>query len=238
MHEAQKHERNGFLTLTLDDKHMPKDGGLDYREHMTPFWKRLRKRLGEKKISHYSVGEYGELTMRPHYHAVIFGEDFSEGRKWIRSGDMPLWTNRLLEESWGMGRVAVGQVNFETAMYTAGYVTKKLTGNDGYVHLDDETGEITWLEQPRAHCSVRPGIGIRWIQDNGHYTYAHDHVIVNGKKQKPPKYYDKWLEKRSKIAIQMVKEVRQQRAKELSPNELHARAKVAHARIRMKAKKL
>lgn len=233
-HEAQRHEENSFITLTIDDEHMPPLGGLNYREHMTPFWKRLRKRLGKKRISFYAVGEYGEATMRPHYHACVFGHAFYEEKRWVKRGTMPLWRNALLEECWGMGMVSVGQLNYQTAAYTAGYVTKKLTGNDGYVHLDDETGEITWLEQPRAHLSVRPGIGRRWIEEHGHYTYAHDHVVIAGKKQKPPKYYDGWLEKRSKIATQLLKEERTKRAVALTEKQLHARAEIARARIRRK----
>jgi len=44
------------------------------------FVKRLRKdqdARGLAKIRYYLVGEYGDQTKRPHYHAAIFGEDFT-----------------------------------------------------------------------------------------------------------------------------------------------------------------
>jgi len=47
------------------------------------FIKRLRKEQdsrGSSKIKYYLVGEYGDLTKRPHYHAAIFGEDFADDR--------------------------------------------------------------------------------------------------------------------------------------------------------------
>ncbi|MDX8558692.1 hypothetical protein OZ663_18615, partial [Elizabethkingia sp. HX CGY] len=43
---------------------------LDYRDFQL-FMKRARK-LQEKKISYFLVGEYGSQTFRPHYHAIVF----------------------------------------------------------------------------------------------------------------------------------------------------------------------
>lgn len=236
VHETQFHEQSAFLTLTLSDEHMNELGSLDYRGHMQPFWKKLRKRLGTR-IAYYAVGEYGEEKMRPHYHACIFGHDFRDGMKWVRRGENPLWRNKLLEETWGLGKVSVGVLNFQTAAYTAGYVTKKLTGNDAYIHLDDETGEITYLEQPKAYMSLKPAIGRQWVDKYGNAVYAHDYVIIGGRKQKAPKYYDEWLKKRSEIAIEMIKKGRIERAVKLTQNQIDARAHVARTRAKMKKRK-
>jgi len=59
------------------------------------FVKRLRKdqdARGLAKIRYYLVGEYGDQTKRPHYHAAIFGEDFTDDRtEWRTSGDNRLY---------------------------------------------------------------------------------------------------------------------------------------------------
>lgn len=55
-----------FLTLTYSDENC--DGVL-HREHLQKFFKRLRHRCSFK---HYSIGEYGTHTFRPHYHSIIF----------------------------------------------------------------------------------------------------------------------------------------------------------------------
>jgi len=241
VHEEQRHSESSFITLTLRDEFINELGSLNYEEHMQPFIKRLRKRLWtkyKKRISHYSVGEYGEATMRPHYHMCLFGHAFNEDRRFIRRGQKPLWTNPLLEETWGMGNCSVGILNFETAAYTAGYVMKKLKGAEGYHSLDPETGELVEIEAPAARMSVRPAIGLKWIEKYGKATFGHDHVIVNGRPQKPPKFYDGWLKKRSEIASQMLKATRKKRAVTTKPENLDARARVAHARAERRGKKV
>lgn len=42
MHEASLYQHNCFVTLTYDDKHLPKDGSLDYRDFQL-FMKKLRQ---------------------------------------------------------------------------------------------------------------------------------------------------------------------------------------------------
>jgi len=39
--------------------------------------------------------------------------------------------------------------------------------------------------------SLKPGIGANWLKRYQTDVYPHDYVIINGKKVKPPKYYDK-----------------------------------------------
>lgn len=216
---------------------MNSTGSLNYRGHISPFYKRLRARTG-LKLLHYTVGEYGEKTMRPHYHACLFGIDFTEGARIVRGGEHRLWTNQLLEETWQIGQASAGLLNQQTANYTASYITKKLRGTDGYVHLDDQTGEITWLEQPRAHASTRPGIGATWVKQWGDLAYAHDHVVIDGRPRKLPKYYDLKLGQRSRIALEMLKEKRREKAVEKTPEQRHARALNALAKQKSKSKKL
>lgn len=232
-HEAQLHPTNAFITLTYNDKHLPPYGSLQYAD-LQKFWKRARKEIG--KLRYFAVGEYGDQTDRPHYHACVFGHDFSANRTILRSKPTLLWTNPVLEALWPWGNVSVGALTYETAQYTAAYVTKKLSGKKRYVRLDEETGELVPLEQPRALMSRYPAIGNDWLMQWGKHAYTHDYVIVQGKRHKPPKYYDRWLGEVDKPKLEEVKAKRKLKAKPTSEGVARARAQAARARAKMKKK--
>ena len=42
--------------------------------------------------------------------------------------------------------------------------------------------------------SLKPGIGASWMEKYADEVYPRDYVVVNGKKAKPPRYYDKMLD--------------------------------------------
>lgn len=232
-HEATLHRENCFVTLTYRDEELPEHNSLNYA-HLQKFWKRLRKEIGP--LRYYAVGEYGDNTLRPHYHACIFGHAFTEGRVLLRSKPTLLWTHPLLEEAWGHGHVSIGALTFESAQYTASYVTKKLNNKKKYVRVDEETGELIPLVQPRAFMSLKPAIGRDWLDRYGNNVYDHDHVIINGRRQKPPKYYDRWLEKSAPTRYEEMKERRTKEAKRLTPEEAEGLMAHAHARAKLKRK--
>lgn len=63
-----------FLTLTYDDSSIPFSPSGNptlLKEDYQKFMKRLRK-LSKNTLRYYCVGEYGTVTNRPHYHALIF----------------------------------------------------------------------------------------------------------------------------------------------------------------------
>lgn len=121
--------RASFLTLTYDDEHLPYVHVFNDRFHFgfasptlrkkdfQDFMKRLRKRLGIKCKVFY-CGEYGETTLRPHYHVIFFGASPTE------------LSSELLSEIWGNGFVSVGTLTTESIRYVAGYVQKKLDYED------------------------------------------------------------------------------------------------------------
>ncbi|ACZ33198.1 conserved hypothetical protein [Chlamydia pneumoniae LPCoLN] len=74
VHEASLYEKNCFLTLTYDDKHLPQYGSL-VKLHLQLFLKRLRDRISPHKIRYFGCGEYGTKLQRPHYHLLIFNYD-------------------------------------------------------------------------------------------------------------------------------------------------------------------
>lgn len=223
--EAQTYEKNCFVTLTYDEQHIPADGGLRKRD-LQLFWKRLRDKVG--KLRYYSVGEYGDKTGRPHYHACIFGHDFAEDRIIIRE-DPLLWIHWDLQNAWGQGQVAIGALTAETAEYVAGYVVKKLGDKKWWIN---EEGEV--LEEPKALMSRNPGIGADWIARYGKHVYDVDRVIHGGNPAKPPRYYETWLAKNNPERLVEIKQERLEKgqAQEKDPEKTRARARGARARAR------
>ena len=196
------HTQNCFITLTYAPEHCPKDFSLDYRDFQL-FMKRLRKRYGGKNVRFYMAGEYGETFDRPHFHACIFGLDFEDKKLFRRSpSGSNLYTSEILESLWPFGYSTIGDVNFESAAYVARYIMKKINGKtvnqDGdvvdaqvhYQYCDLETGELIQRKPEFNKMSLKPGIGQTWLDKYMHDVYPHDHVIVRGKKCKPPRFYD------------------------------------------------
>lgn len=223
-HEATRWPESSFITLTYSDENLPADNGLNY-DDLQRFWKRLRKKIG--KLRYYAVGEYGDKTLRPHYHACIFGHAFTEKRIIIRKTPTFLWTSPELEKAWALGQVSVGALTYETARYCAGYVTKKLISHQQYVRTDEQTGELIRLQQPRPFMSRN--IAQAWWEEWNPGVRNHDWVIINGRKQKPPKAYDRWLGEVAREEMEKIKKERVERMERLTTAQTRARARNAHA---------
>lgn len=241
LHEASLYESSCMVTLTYDDEHLPLMGSLD-RRAVPLFLKRLRKATGP--FRYFQVGEYGELTMRPHYHALLFGKDFADKVRVNRTEEYPEWTSETLESTWGSGRCLIGSVTFESAAYVARYVTKKVTGRDAvgghYELVDTSTGEVHALEPEYGTMSRRPGLGKGWYERFGEGVERHDSVVVRGREAKPPRFYDGLLEERSPFALWMAKRERELARKPENETEdrLVAREAVAKSRLTLKRRSL
>lgn len=227
MHEKSSHEVSSFITLTYNDKNLPEDGSLDYR-HFQLFMKRLREK-SDFKFKFYMCGEYGETTNRPHYHALLFGCDFSDREfyKRTRNGDR-LDTSQLLEDTWQLGFCTVGDVTFESAAYVARYITKKITGPAAADHYMGRVPEFT---------NMSNGIGANWIAAHGKQTFQADNIIINGKKARVPRFYDNKYEVVDAKRVEAVKKLRVRKAKlrgeDLSNRRSWTREKVMKARLNL-----
>lgn len=109
--ERTQHREASFVTLTYDKEHLPRHGTLD-PEHTSLWLKRLRDRVAPLRIRYFLCGEYGELSQRPHYHAVLF----SLGRTHLRQ----------VQLSWSSGLVHMGDATPSSMSYVAGYIMKKV----------------------------------------------------------------------------------------------------------------
>jgi len=231
VHEAQLHQQNCFITLTYNDKELPTWGSLN-KSHLQKFFKRLRKAKGP--FRYYGCGEYGDNTRRAHYHACIFGLDFTDKTHFRKIGEHNLYLSAELTKIWGHGNTSIGDMTFETAAYTARYVMKKGFGKHAgnFVRIDEETGEIIPLVQPYAAMSLKPAIAKEWLQKYHSDIYGHDKdfLVMRGTKMKPTKYYDKLYDKINTAHMAEIKEQRIEQRPEITDNELRAREKIARAR--------
>lgn len=199
MLEAQYHEQNYFVTLTYDDLHVPHSSYIDDRtgeicESLTlvkpdlqKFFKRLRKAKGQ--FRYYACGEYGGHTMRPHYHAIIFGLNLDDLTLYKTSGGMNYYNSETLSKVWKNGFVVVSGVTWATCAYVARYVVKKAKQHDKQVY------EKFHIEKEFNLMSRRPGIGSKYFEE--HDMYAYDYINIStpdgGKKIKPNRYFDNKL---------------------------------------------
>lgn len=106
--EAGLHGDSCMATLTYE-----KDRRDLCPADLTLFLKRLRFAMEPALLRYFAVGEYGEKTMRPHYHAALFG--------------VSLLDIDMIDRAWGLGFVHAGDLNAQSAAYIAGYVLKKMT---------------------------------------------------------------------------------------------------------------
>lgn len=227
MHEAQMHDANSFVTLTYDDSHLPPTGGLVLRDWQT-FAKRLRKKSGAFRF--YHCGEYGDRHGRPHYHALIFGLDFSADRVlYSESRGNALYTSPTLTETWGMGLSIIGELTFQSAAYVARYCMKKVTGKQAAEHyqtINTETGQVHDVRPEYTTMSRRPGIGSSWFSKYSSDVYPSDQVISNHKPSRPPRFYDSQFELTDPDALALVKDGRRASGRKHRHNNTFERLRV------------
>lgn len=109
-----------FLTLTYDDEHKK---NLNIRD-MQLFFKRYRKK---QKLKYFYVGELGEKTQRPHYHAIIFAPlpiDIQESKAQTKNGHKQ-YESKEITKIWGNGLIKISKMEKPLI----GYITKYMLKN-------------------------------------------------------------------------------------------------------------
>lgn len=239
MHESQGYEPEEchFITLTYANKHLPELGTLVTRDWQD-FARRARKEIG--KFRYYHCGEYGDKYGRPHYHACTFGLDLNDlklsGK--TKSGENA-YESETLERVWGKGKTQVGELTFQSAAYTARYVMKKVNGEKKkqghYQVVDEETGELKGERKPEyTTMSRRPGIGKEWIEKYETDVYPRDEVIMNGKRMRPPKFYDSHYELQNPEGHEKLKQERIKAGKKHTAEQTPERLDTKEEILRLK----
>lgn len=136
--ESMLHSHQCFVTLTYEDLKVPQGGNLVPKD-VVLWLKRLRAAVCPVRLRYFLVGEYGEKTWRPHYHALLFGMPYS------------VQSERVVQQTWGLGFVQLGDVSQGSIRYTVGYTLKKMT-RKGDPRLQGRAPEF-------ARMSTHPGIG-------------------------------------------------------------------------------
>ncbi len=224
VHEAYLHEfdhGNCFVTFTYRSKdecspdqlkngyYVPEDYSLNYY-HFRDFIKRLRKHF-KQQIRYFHCGEYGK-ELRPHYHACLFNCMFDDQYVYQQEQGITTYESETLQKLWPYGFCTIGELNFETASYTAGYILKKITGEqavDAYLR-NDEYGVAFWVRPPYVTMSLKPGIGVKFYEQFKTDFFPSDESPVPGKGviQKVPRYYETQLQHSDPDIHAMVKDQR------------------------------
>ena len=205
--EAETAGEAAFISLTYRDEDLPKNGSLVKRD-LQNFMKRLRlyaeREYGVTNIRFFASGEYGEQNARPHYHVLIFGFDFRDGKflKWQYRpgiGRYKLFRSDFLERCWKLGFSSYGEVTTASAAYVAGYIRKKVNGEASAEHYGDRIPEFSL-------SSTAPGIGFEWYEQNKHWLWKEMCVRVGKWSIDPPRYFFKLLRKEDPAAYEAAKE--------------------------------
>lgn len=186
VHEQAYYDKSCFITLTYDNEHLPKNYSVQKR-HLTNFFKLLRyySEKQNRKIKYFGVGEYGEDNYRPHYHAIIFGIDFTENK--VNSDN--LITEGIIKQAWSNGQIHIGTVTHESAQYVAGYMLKsqQIMGKKGILYYAETNRE------PPFKLSSQ-GIGLRFAQAEKDNIQKNNYIPFKKEKKPIPVYYRKKLD--------------------------------------------
>ncbi len=240
VHEAQMHKLNCFITLTYKDSELPPGGTLRPRD-LVLFLKRLRRNLHPLLIRYYACGEYGDNLGRPHYHALLFGYDFPDKTLHTTQRGVNLYTSKELTRIWGHGITSIGAVTFQSAAYVARYIMKKINGDEQqrhYIAIDEHTGECFNREPEYTVMSRNPGIGTSWYEKFKGDIFPDDHVVLQGRHYKTPRFYDKLYRREAgDEALANIKDERRAlavvRAADSTPERLGVREKVQEAKLKL-----
>ena len=166
-----------MVTLTYDSYKKDKNGNIIgenppellqvNKRDCQLFIKRLRKHFQGTKIKYLITAEYGKRTHRAHYHAILFGIDFTDRIRYKKSdrGNI-IYKSKTLTDIWNNGICTIDAVNINAAV--ARYCTK-------YCAKDSRCDDTFML--------MSRGIGEDWLMDN----FNGKSYIVDGREYAIPK---------------------------------------------------
>lgn len=234
LNELKTSDNAYFLTITYNDDNLPLSKSLnkdDIVRFMKSLYKAIYRYYKDRNIKTYkdfkyfACGEYGgdinqlikgDLDKcRPHYHAIVFNVPFGDFTEHIKndegkiihkkshSGEI-LLQSEILDHIWSKGYILAGKVSFNSCSYVAGYVQKKMYGDDSIIYTKN------LINPPFMICSK--GIGKSYFLENKDVLTKTDEVFYmkNGKMRKSslPRYYLKLLERNDLIDFSYLKFMR------------------------------
>lgn len=173
--QEKKHATSAvFLTLTYSEENLifgeihPTLHKRDYQN----FMKRLRKHVNDKniKIKYYACGEYGGITKRPHYHAIMYN---------LPPGYIS--NSNFLTNIWQNGHVDIGTCTGASIRYVAKYIMK---GRLSEEELEGRMPEFSLMSKKLGIGYLTPSMITHLNQKMQPYT-----KIEGGKLQPLPRYF-------------------------------------------------
>ena len=218
MHEKRMHSDSAFLTLTYRDEALTRtpDGATLVKRDLQLFMKRLRLER-QSGLRYLACGEYGERTKRPHYHMLLFNTCFPDMKYHKMSGEKKLYASAELDSLWKLGDCLIGEVEFESCAYVAGYVVKKITGELAASHYGARVPEFQVQSL---------GLGRSYYERYASEIHAHDTVVMRGHEVKVPRYYDYRRNKVDPDGVEALKKERRLRAMKFKADNTPARLRV------------
>lgn len=186
MHEAAYWAAAGFYTMTFSDEGFVKR----FREHglsnqlnkpeLQRFMKRYREVVSPNSFKYFATGEYGSKNGRPHYHAIIFGQNL-ETTDWTHIGNDPKsGTPYGYLPAWPYGHTYIGTCETDSALYVASYIQK-------------DTREYYYGGRTPPFKILSQGIGKRYCLDNARKLRRLLSDTQNGVRVGLPRQYREWL---------------------------------------------
>lgn len=206
MLEMKQHKQSYFVTLTYNDEHLPLNQFIDIdsgechniaslqKRDFQLFMKRLRKNYKfNNKLRFFAAGEYGDKSLRPHYHAIIFGLVLDDLELYSQNAlGQSLYTSKFMESVWPYGFVVIAPASWETCAYVARYMLKKQKGESSDIY------EKYNFEPEFSLMSRKPGLGREFWNERGSSMFDTDCIYIStpdgGRKFYPSRYYKKLFE--------------------------------------------
>lgn len=195
-----------FVTWTYEDQFLPLSptSGMPTLDkqtfrHMFNTIKNTEE-ITSQDFQYYAVGEYGDLSARPHYHGIVFS---SKPIDW--------------KHYWSYGNIQVGDVQPESIGYVTRYVDKKL---GSYIKKSDY--ELLGIEP--IFSIMTKGLGKDFILDRiekykDNPALLNSIVGQNGQKFNLPKYGKKKLDSLVKSQLKMYNQASQSVTRSILPKE-------------------
>lgn len=138
--------RRSFVTLTYAEVPLTSDFLPTLEKNdLQKFFKRCRK--DGYTFRYAAVGEYGEKTHRPHYHALIWGPDIAE-------------CNKMVQKHWALGHTLTVAIESGAMCYVGKYILKA-------TEWAPKVKGGSKLQAPFLLSSRRPPIGWDGLQTMG-----------------------------------------------------------------------
>lgn len=187
MNEYTYFEYLYFITLTYRDEDIPKNAdGFETlnKKHIVDYLKVINVNVArdsyiiDKKYKYFVGAEYGDQTMRPHYHVSILCNDERVGQYFMAK--------------WKYGNIDFQIGDMRSVFYVIGYSNKKIGDNDKYY---DDLG----LERPFRKFSK--GLGKDYYEERKHELAGKYYGQLGYSRIALPNYYKNKLKESELVDI-------------------------------------